>query len=138
MSNTRLTIVVRRDLQMPIGLFGAQCAHIADILRPKLEDHPSADIAELREMNLGEFFSHSYIEWDMEPYLSVLAVETREDLQRVIDEAKLASLSFNVWRDTVPSPTFIGDVISDCMVGVALGPDDFDKIKSVTARLKPY
>jgi peptidyl-tRNA hydrolase len=133
MSNTRLTVVVRRDLQMPAGLLAAQVAHIADgFERDKLADIDPANTT------VEGFIGGAGLEWKKEPYLSVLAVETRDDLVTVRNNAEAADLPFNVWHDTIPSPTFEGDVIPQCFVGLSIGPADFDAIKAVTVRLKLY
>ena len=130
MSNTRLTVVVRKDLQLPEGLLAAQVAHIAnEFIRIKLlEDKDQA--------GAPSFYDYEW-EWFEDPYLSVLATNCKEDLLEVIEHAKREKLSICCWEDTIPSPTFPNQVIK-ALVGVSIGPEDFDKIKIVTGGLPLY
>ena len=141
MSNTRLTVVVRKDLNMPAGLLAAQVAHISsqwvhDIL-VEASNNEKTDVSNVSE-GINALFTTADLEWMQTPYLSVLAVECREDLEKIIKDCKSMDIAHSKWVDTVPSPTFEGDVIPEALVGVAIGPADFDVIKSVTVRLSSY
>ena len=135
MSNVRLTVVVRRDLQMPVGLLAAQVAHISDgfmrirVIKAETAKSKSAVVS---------LFTQEEREWMASPYLSVLAAECKEDLEAIEKDCVSAKLPVTRWVDTVPSPTFEGDVIPHALVGVAIGPADFDAIKAVTVRLSLY
>ena len=127
MANTRLTVVVRKDLQLPEGLLAAQVTHAAmefirDMIDAKNKMHPLTEIQK---------------EWIKTPYISVLAVNCSEDLSAIIELAAKEKLETNIWEDTIPSPTFEGTSIK-AVVAVAIGPDDFDKIKIVTSGLPLY
>ena len=124
MANTRLTVVVRRDLMMPEGLLAAQVCHIADaFLRSLVITNGPANPNEKA--------------WCAEPYLSILAVECYEDLMEILEHAKREDLPIFEWHDLVPSPTIEGKSIK-AFVGISIGPCDFDKIKVVTGALEPY
>ena len=142
MANTRLTLVVRKDLQLPIGLFGSQVAHIADQFSRKRiveaaydteVDIPYKDPKVL----VSDIFSKEDIHWMKDPYLSLLAVYCHEDLVAVMDHAAKEGLQVLGWHDTIPSPTFPDRAIK-VLVGCSIGPDDFDKIKVVCGGLPLY
>ncbi|TRZ80175.1 hypothetical protein D4R86_04780 [bacterium] len=130
MANTRLTVVVRKDLNMPVGLLAAQVAHMADAFMR------NAILEEVQ--NEGRIpFSSEEIEWMTTPYLSVLAVNCYEDLVELTEHAERENLPINKWVDTIPSPTFPDKAIK-AFVGVSIGPADFDAIKIVTNGLEIY
>jgi peptidyl-tRNA hydrolase len=126
MANVRLTIVMRRDLKMPIGLFGAQCAHTTDQFQRENASNSSS-----------RSWRQEELDWFKSPYLSVLAVECLDDLELVIADAERAELEIHVWEDTIQSPTFKERAIQT-KVGVSIGPHDFDAIKMVTSSLPLY
>ena len=129
MSNIRLTVVVRKDLNMPAGLLAAQVAHMSDAFMRTLI------IENERETVLVPTSQEA--EWCRDPYLSVLAVDCYEDLLEIVDHIKRESLPYSKWHDTIPSPTFEGKAIN-AFVGIAIGPADFDAIKIVTNGLQLY
>lgn len=127
MANTRMAVIVRRDLQMPAGLLAAQVSHISmEFIRLKID-----------AKNRMSELSKEELAWVKEPYLSVLAVECFDDLESIIEHADREKLPYSIWSDTVPSPTFPDRCIKT-MVGCAIGPEDFDKIKVVTGGLEIY
>lgn len=128
MSNTRHVVVVRRDLQLSAGLLAAQVAHISDAFMRS---------AIVKANDQKYVFDDVEIEWMKEPYISVLAVNTKEELERVIEEAEGNKLPVHKWIDIVPSHIFEGQSIR-ALVGVSIGPDDFDRIKLVTGVLPLY
>jgi len=77
------------------------------------------------------------IDWFKDPYLSVLAVNSYEDLYELYSHAEREKLPVNKWNDLVPSPTFPDRSIT-AFIGIAIGPADFDEIKIVTGGLKLY
>jgi peptidyl-tRNA hydrolase len=138
MANTRLTVVVRKDIQMPPGLLAAQVAHLSAMF---MTEKIMAEVEEIAKNGEGlpKFpdFSPTELDWMPEPYLSVLAVETYEDLRALERSCDLGELPYRVWEDTIYSPTFEGQAFK-FRVGIAIGPADFDAIKQVTGALKPY
>jgi peptidyl-tRNA hydrolase len=133
MANIRLTVVIRRDLLLEPGLLAAQVSHIADMfMRRKIQ------IAASRT-HLG--FTNVEMQWISEPYISILGVNCYEDLNEIIKHCKRQKLTHHVWVDTIPSPT--GKTTNrpsfiKALVGISIGPEDFDKIKIVTGHLLPY
>ena len=127
MSNIRLVIVVRKDLQMPAGLLAAQVLHAGDqFMRLKINNtHPDTKFSDMEK------------EWCKSPYVSVLAVQTLEELDMIQDKAQEERLPMYSWVDLVPSPTF-KDQSFKARVAIAIGPEDFDKIKLVTGQLPLY
>lgn len=131
MANIRNTLVVRKDLQLVEGLFASQAVHLAMMFIQKAQARSEENGDE------GVSFEQDQYAWIKDPYLSILAVECYEDLQKVIEDCQQNKLSFYVWEDTIPSPTF-EDQAMKATIGVAIGPDDFDKIKVVTNALRLY
>jgi len=136
MANTRLTVVVRTDLQMSAGLLAAQVSHMADSWIRKMvtsgkwearKSWPKKVITEIDEDQAG---------WLPDPYISVLAIGSREELDDLINSAYEHALPVREWEDLLPAPT-LGKPMR-FKVGVALGPADFDKIKLVTGDLPLY
>ena len=127
MANIRHTVVVRKDLELPPGLLAAQVAHISDQFMRLGVLHNKKNIK----------FNEIQLEWMESPYLSVLAVNTRDELEIIRKRAEDAGLRVYVWTDTIPCPTLKGEVfLTD--VGISIGPDDFDKIKLITGNLPLY
>jgi peptidyl-tRNA hydrolase len=124
MANIRHTVVIRKDLNFSTGLLAAQVAHISDeFMRNSIIDGRNLDEKES--------------EWIKDPYLSVLAVNTAEELKMIAERAGEAGLMVNTWFDTVPCPTLSGETMK-VFVGCSIGPDDFDKIKLITGNLPLY
>jgi hypothetical protein len=106
-------------------MVGAQANHTSDaFMRYKIKN--------------GIEFTDEEKEWMDTPYISILAVNNKEELEVVIEDAKAAGLSTFVWNDTIPSTVQKNAFIPDVMVGVSIGPDDFDKIKSVVGYLPRF
>ena len=125
MANTRLTVVVRKDLNMPAGLLAAQVAHMGDaFMRYKITG--------------GETFKAHEKEWMVSPYIAVLAVNSYEDLVEIYNHVKKEKLPCHKWEDVIPSPTFGMDKPIKAFVGLSIGPEDADKIKIVTGGLELY
>lgn len=144
MANTRLTIVLRKDLQLSTGLAISQGIHCADgfmrdfIINTWKQNKIGQDKkSEIQLNNPVNYITDDLISWMEEPYLSVLAVECFDDLQILTKEVKQENFPFTLWEDTIPSPTFEGKAIR-VQVGIAIGPADFDRIKIVTNQLKLY
>ena len=132
MSNTRLTVVVRKDLDMPAGLLAAQVAHMSDACMREAIVNRKEDIASVYEL-----FTEEEREWMGLPYLSVLAVNCYEDLNEIYEHVQREKLPYNRWTDTIPSPTFPEKAIN-AFVGLSIGPADFDAIKMVTNGLELF
>jgi len=135
MANIRHVVVVRRDLQLSPGLLAAQVAHISDsfIRGEILKAHIMNGKGKVDKPN----FTPNELSWFRDPYISVLAVNCYEDLEKLMDHARSENLSVIKWVDLVPSPTFPDRSIK-ALVGISIGPDDFDKIKIVTGSLPLY
>jgi len=124
MSNIRHVVVVRKDLNLSVGLLAAQVAHISDqfIMEKILDGVGSPN------------FSPNEWEWLRAPYLTVLSVNCKEDLDMISKEAVENGLKVRSWDDLFPSPTF-PNVSIHTRIGISIGPDDSDKIKIVTGKL---
>lgn len=109
---------------MPEGLLAAQVAHMTDQFMRKR-------IAE------GKEFTDVEKAWMTEPYLSVLAVNTYEELMIIKDKAENEGLAVHMWKDVIPSEVLEGQFIT-CDVGLSIGPDDADAIKLVCGTLPRY
>lgn len=106
---------------MTAGLVGAQAAHCSQMFM-------------FETLKDGGNFSDVERNWMLAPVTSVLAVDTPEELQVVIDLAKEKGVKCHVWKDTIPSKIFAGRFL-DVVVGCAIGPDDDEKVKQVTGTL---
>ena len=142
MSNTRLVVVIRRDLKLEEispGLLAAQVAHMADAFMREKITEVVTDSVMTGENDTPHFpsFSKEELSWMSNPYLSVLAVNCSEELTIIHNKAHENNLPINVWRDVVPSHIFEGQSI-EVTVGLSIGPADFDKIKLVTGVLPAY
>jgi peptidyl-tRNA hydrolase len=133
MSSTRMVIVVRRDLNMTPGLLASQVSHIS--MRFLYEAWMS------RRHEKGDHYDveFSLVEgaWIEQPYLAVLAVDTPEELELVRQMAVAEGLDPLIWKDVIPSKVFEGRVL-ECIVGIAIGPADSDKLRLVTGTLPLY
>ena len=126
MSNTRHVVIIRKDLQFPVGLVAAQAAHISDaFMRKRLTEGK----------DFAGFAVHE-MEWMKEPYITILAVNCLEELEIISGEAKEAGLQVHEWRDVVVSPT-LGRKIH-AFVGISIGPADSDKLALITSTLPLY
>jgi peptidyl-tRNA hydrolase len=140
MSNTRLTVVIRRDLNLSPGLLAAQVAHISDAFmrtaitnRVICEKH---DLIDEEKQTIPDIFKPHELEWMKDPYLSVLAVNGYEELLYISEQAQEANLKVINWVDVIPSEPLQRSI--KVWVGLSIGPDDFDKIKLVTGTLPLY
>lgn len=124
MSNIRLVVVVRKDLQLSPGLLAAQVSHIADQF--------------MREKLVAGSIKYEVVEreWAKAPYISVLAVNTLDELVIVQKSAESQNLAVRAWEDVVPSEILQRPI--RCLVGISIGPDDFDAIKLITGTLPLY
>jgi peptidyl-tRNA hydrolase len=132
MANIRHTVIVRRDLQMPVGLLAAQVSHICDaFMRKIILSKSEQDGVNRSDANPNE------MAWCSDPYLSVLAANCYEDLCEIQKQAEREDLPVKTWHDLIPSPTFPDRSIK-AFVGLSIGPADFDLIKIVTGGLELY
>jgi peptidyl-tRNA hydrolase len=124
MANTRLTCVVRRGLQLPEGLLAAQVAHISDQwMRNRILS--------------GDPFSVEEKEWMQDPYISIVAVNTLEELEVIYKEGVQMNLTPVRWTDNLYSEV-LQKTLPHVLVGISLGPSDFDAIQTVTGNLNRY
>jgi len=117
--NLRHTVLVRTDLGMPAGLLCAQVAHI----------HALPFIHWPEDELLGE--------WEQDPYLFIHGVPNLETLNYFIVQAESRKVGVLKWTDTIYmnlTPN-MRVALPDILVGVSLGPDESDKIKSVIGDL---
>ena len=122
--NVRQSVVVRRDLQMSPGLLAAQVAHLsANFVLTQLNN----------EHNKTEWLVAEKW-WFNGPVLSVLAVNTPEELDVLTKLADSVGVKYYIWKDTIPSQIFAGRFL-EVVVGIAFGPDDDEKIKQVCGTL---
>ena len=133
MSSTRMAVVVRRDLQMTPGLLAAQVLHagMMFVAKGNRQRHKKDDEAYLVE------FSGTQMDWINEPYVAVLAVDTKEELELVSKMAIEEKLAVHAWHDVIPSKVFDGRVL-ECFVGVSIGPVDADRLRKVVGTLPLY
>ena len=141
MANLRQSVVMRKDLGMSAGLAAAQAAHLNDMwLRERML---ASRVVKPRGTEGKPFekvvkFEANEYDWLSAPVLSVLAVDTPEELDVIIKRAKDVGVAYRVWKDTIPSnvlgapgkPCFL-----DVVVGISVGPDDDELIKQVTGGL---
>lgn len=124
MSNIRHVIVIRKDLNFVPGLLAAQAAHTCDgFMRRRILE--------------GGKFTKVELEWMQDPYITVLAVGCKEELEIVQDAAEHAKLKVTRWIDTVISPV-LEKKLGGILVGISIGPDDSDKLAVVTGTLPLY
>ena len=140
MANRRIVLVVRKDLDLPVGLAMAQAAHLCDAwLRHRvLEAIAQAQAVDSEAVgDISELFALDEIEWMQSPTLTVLAVNTPEELEIISDEAKANGLLVNEWMDTIHSGV-LDRFINAVPIGVAIGPVEDDLVKAVTGKLPLY
>ena len=126
-----MDIVVRRDLNMVPGLLAAQVLHIGQqFIRDKQAVKKGDSITSLTLTDIEA-------EWLQTPYVSVLALDTPEELAVIIRNARELGLFVREWKDVIPSKVFDGQVL-ECLVGVSIGPADSDALRKVTGKLPLY
>ena len=131
MANIRQTILVRTDLNLPVGLLTAQVAHIhMELFRNKMLNHVGGG---------KDVLTNEEIEWLKDPYIFVHGVPNKEFLEFYMKEANKFKVSCVEWRDTVYLKAGTGEAetvpFPDVLIGCSLGPADSDKIKVVTGNL---
>lgn len=138
MSNTRLVTVIRKDIGLSDGQLAAQSSHIADNwIRTRLFN--SYFIKEGSTFPaFNTVFSKKEFEWMNEPYIAVLAVNTKEEIDYIFEKAKGLGLLVHSWSDILPSKVLNGQMVKYERIGISIGPDDSDKIKEVTGTLPLY
>jgi peptidyl-tRNA hydrolase len=140
MANRRIVIVVRKDLELPVGLAMAQAAHLCDEwLRSRILSmirvSESVDTGAIGQLH--ELFENDEIEWMKSPTVSVLAVNTLEELNLIEQQAIKNGLPCHSWMDTVHSG-ILDCYMENIKVGIAIGPVEDDKVKPVTGKLPLY
>ena len=121
MANIRHTVVVRKDLNMTAGLMSAQVAHISDaFMRERIRDEKE--------------FSNEELSWMEDPYISVLSVDNKEELDAIVKQAMEANINVHVWTDLMYSEN-LKYALPNVVVGASFGPCDMDRIKAITGNL---
>ena len=130
-----MVLVVRKDLDLPVGLAMAQAAHLCDEwLRQRIcKSHADMD----GKVNLQTMFSPEEFDWMQSPTLTVLSVNTPEELEFIRDLAKDTALPVHEWIDTIHSDV-LDRFINAVTIGIAIGPVEDDLVKPVTGKLPLY
>jgi peptidyl-tRNA hydrolase len=140
MANRRIVIVVRKDLELPVGLAMAQAAHLCDEwLRSRIISmirvSESVDTGAIGQLH--ELFENDEIEWMKSPTVSVLAVNTLEELNFIESQTKQSGLPCHSWVDTIHSG-LLDRYMENIKVGIAIGPINDDIVKTITGKLPLY
>ena len=135
MSNIRQTILIRKDLNLPVGLLAAQVAHLhMESIRYNLNKY-FEEGAKFEDNHIC--LESNYSEWLKAPYIFVHGVPNAETLGYYLEIADRNKIEKTNWRDTV----FLNVsetqriVLKDVLIGAVLGPEDSDKIKLVIGDL---
>jgi|2_EtaG_2_1085320.scaffolds.fasta_scaffold00595_21 peptidyl-tRNA hydrolase len=131
MANLIQRILVRTDLEMPVGLLAAQVAHIhaAPFIQTyRVTPSPGTEFGDCVE-NIKQ--------WMSTPYLFVHRVPNKEVLNYFIDECTDRNVWFHEWKDTIYID--ISDTqkkaFDNVTVGISIGPADSDEIKTIVGDL---
>ena len=130
MANIRLSIVIRTDLNLPLGLLAAQVGHIAHI--PFTEKMNDSGELKVKKDDLSKI-----VEWNRNPYIFIHKVPNAEALKYFEEKAKQHKLTVGSWNDTIfieMSPTQ-KQAFPNVPVGFYIGPEDSDKIRVVLGDL---
>ena len=121
MANTKLVVVLRKDLEMPVGLIASQATHTSDQwMRTRiLEERP---------------FTAEEKDWMATPYVAILGVNCKEELEHVIKISKEAGLPVTLWKDTIQLQIF-DNKFPNVLVGCSIGPADSDALSVTTGCL---
>lgn len=127
MANIRQSILVRTDLDLPVGLLTAQVSHIhfEGIRRKLLEGTKDVELTDGEEG------------WLDSPYIFVHGVPNKEWLDHYRSQAEENGVPVTAWEDTIylkASETQM-KAFEGVVVGIALGPCDSDIIKAVIGDL---
>lgn len=139
MANIRQSILIRTDLNLPVGLLAAQVAHLhMETIRSFLSNK-LLKLTKDSAIDFSEMGEHGAIleEWLESPYIFVHGVCSYEVLDLYFNEFKKWQIPVYEWRDTITidiSPTQ-KKVFKDLLVGIVAGPSDSDRIKSVISDL---
>ena len=131
MANLIQRVLVRTDLGMVTGLLAAQVAH--------LHARPLAVTYRLAPSPGSAQFDHvsNVKAWMESPYLFVHGVPNKEVLDHFAIECDKQGVVRYDWRDTIYldiSPTQT-KAFEDVLIGIAIGPDDSDAIKTIVGDL---
>ena len=140
MSNVVQRILIRSDLDLPMGLMAAQVAHIhmqgVRNLLNNSNKNPKRDSATISYSDFG-VYGADLEEWLKEPYLFVHKVPCLEILDFFHTEFQKAKIPVCEWKDTITiniSPTQ-KKAFPLMKIGIAIGPCDSDKIKAIISDL---
>jgi len=135
-ANIRQSILIRGDLDLPMGLMAAQVAHlhmegIRILIRNLKTKKQKLDFSLMGEMG------YDLDSWLESPYLFVHKVPCLEVLDFFHGEFHRVGVPVYEWKDTITidiSPTQ-KKAFSGMKIGIAVGPCDSDKIKSIISDL---
>ena len=125
MSNEKQYVIIRRDLGLTDGALAAQVAHLS--LLSFLDN-----LADTKEI------TNTQQKWIKSPYLILLGVDNNDELEMVIDKCESAGLAneYSTWCDTIYSKTF--DSWYKARIGIVIGPEDSDLLKTIVGNLDLY
>lgn len=141
MANINQTIIVRTDLfKLPddLGLISAQTAHIhMQHVRKTFIDRMQQDSVQGEQIVITDnVFDNNFVEWIKKPYILVKKVPNLEALNHYLNVALDEDLLVSEWEDTVYIRLSETQKIArKTLVGIAIGPCDNDKIRSVIGDL---
>jgi peptidyl-tRNA hydrolase len=127
MSNTKQVILIRKDLNLPVGLLAAQACHIHfELIRNNLKVGGKGTYVSEADM-------HNWLE---APYLYIHGVPHLEALNYYKQKAIEAKLPVAIWEDTIYQELAEDLRIPFNMtVGISIGPCDSDSIKLIIGTL---
>lgn len=128
--NLKLAVVIRKDLKLEnmIGRFAAQVAHISSMAMSEcilkmVDDAETTPPEELRA-------------WLLSPYLYIYEVNTREEMDALIEKGRDNKAKVHTWIDTVPANSLGGSI--EVPVGFSIGPCDSDLVTRILGNLNMY
>jgi len=132
MANLRHTLLVRTDLNLPVGLLAAQIAHLHfETFRKRINEDKTISFT-------SETIANDVMEWLKDPYLFIHRVPNLEALEYFMMEFdEKTTIPVVKWSDTIYldlSPTQ-KRAFEDVLIGIAIGPTDSDRIKAIIGDL---
>jgi len=137
LANIQFQVILRKDLKMPVGLAMAQATHVSDQwMRTKIINF-SDNVVGVNKPFKNIDFSDNEIAWMHKPYVAILAVDCKEELEHVIHLAKAKEIPYSLWTDTIQLNIF-ENKFADVLIGCSLGPIDADKLSVISGCLPLY
>jgi peptidyl-tRNA hydrolase len=145
MSSINQTILIRTDLfdlSDDVGLMSAQIAHIhfqgtRYMIQENLSKEEGYIGIKLANEVLSKEDQEAYMEWVEDPYILVKQIPNAEALVHFQELANEAKLPVYIWTDTVYVRLSATQkkAFPNTLVGMAIGPTDADKIRTVVGDL---